>query len=267
LSAILSSNGWKRPPIPGSPASTPLRKPERPPRKPRKSQVTPWRATGAVPNSPPPRRGWRKASARKSTTPSTGARPQSAAEQNKLEALGLSDTAWSGSGGGETSGEASNIEAYIAEQTTLADHLSEQLAVATADPFDRMIGAAIIDSIDEAGYLRESAAEIGERLNAAPERVEKVVRLVQTFDPTGVGARDLAECLAIQLRELDRFDPAMAAMVANLPLVARRDLAALRKICGVDDEDLIDMFAEIRRLDPSPDAPSAAASSSRWRPT
>jgi RNA polymerase sigma-54 factor len=175
-----------------------------------------------------------------------------AAEQNKLEALGLSDTAWSGSGGGESSGEASNIEAYIAEQTTLADHLSEQLAVATADPFDRMIGAAIIDSIDEAGYLRESAEEIGERLNATPERVEQVITLVQTFDPTGVGARDLAECLAIQLRELDRFDPAMAAMVANLPLVARRDLAALRKICGVDDEDLIDMFAEIRRLDPKP---------------
>ncbi len=175
-----------------------------------------------------------------------------AAEQNKLEALGLSDTAWSGSGGGESSGEAANIEAYIAEQATLAGHLSAQLFVATNDPLTRMIGATIIDSIDEAGYLRESAEEIAERLNAAPERVEQVIALVHTFDPTGVGARDLAECLAIQLRELDRFDPAMEAMVANLPLVARRDFASLRKICGVDDEDLADMFAEIRRLDPKP---------------
>ncbi|WP_294533097.1 RNA polymerase factor sigma-54 [uncultured Rhodoblastus sp.] len=175
-----------------------------------------------------------------------------AAEQNKLEALGLSDTAWSGSGGAESSGEAANIEAYIAEQTTLSDHLGAQLAVATRDPVERMIGLAIIDSIDEAGYLRESAENLAERLGAAPSRVEQVIALVQTFEPTGIGARDLAECLALQLRELDRYDPAMQAMVAHLPLVARRDFAALRKICGVDDEDLSDMLAEIRRLDPKP---------------
>jgi RNA polymerase sigma-54 factor len=176
-----------------------------------------------------------------------------AAEQNKLEALGLSDTAWSGSGGGEASGgEAANIEAYIAEQTTLSEHLGAQLAVATKDPVERMIGLAIIDSIDEAGYLRESAEEIADRLGAAPSRVEQVIALVQTFEPTGISARDLAECLALQLRELDRYDPAMQAMVAHLPLVARRDFAALRKICGVDDEDLTDMLAEIRRLDPKP---------------
>src|SRR5271166_5418902 len=70
------------------------------------------------------------------------------AEQDKMESLGLSDTAWSGSGGGEGSGEAANIEAYIAEQSTLSDHLGAQLAVATGDPVDRMIGLAIIDSID-----------------------------------------------------------------------------------------------------------------------
>ncbi|MGO9389989.1 RNA polymerase factor sigma-54 [Rhodoblastus sp.] len=175
-----------------------------------------------------------------------------AAEQNKLEALGLSDTAWSGSGGGEASGEAANIEAYIAEQATLADHLATQLSVATNDAIDRMIGLAIIDAIDEAGYLRESAENIAERLGATAERVEKVIALVQTFEPTGIGARDLAECLALQLLEQDRYDPAMQAMIANLPLVARRDFAALRKICGVDDEDLSDMLAEIRRLDPKP---------------
>jgi RNA polymerase sigma-54 factor len=175
-----------------------------------------------------------------------------AAEQTKLEALGLSDTAWSGSGGGEGTGEASNIEAYIAEQSTLADHLGQQLAVATGDPVDRMIGLAIIDAIDEAGYLRESAEDIGDRLGASPERVEKVIALVQTFEPTGIGARDLAECLAIQLRDLDRYDPAMQAMVAHLPLVAKRDFASLRKLCGVDDEDLSEMLAEIRRLDPKP---------------
>ncbi len=174
------------------------------------------------------------------------------AEQDKMESLGLSDTAWSGSGGGEGSGEAANIEAYIAEQSTLSGHLGAQLAVATGDPVDRMIGLAIIDSIDDAGYLRESAEEIADRLGASPERVEKIIAVVQSFEPTGIGARDLAECLAIQLRELDRYDPAMRAMIAHLPLVAKRDFAGLRKICGVDDEDLSDMLAEIRRLDPKP---------------
>ncbi len=175
-----------------------------------------------------------------------------AAEQTKMEALGLSEFAWSGTGGGDFSGEAPNIESYIAERATLADHLGAQLAIATGDPAERMIGLAIIDSIDESGYLRESAEELATRLGAAPERVEKVIALVQTFEPTGIGARDLSECLALQLRELDRYDPAMQAMIANLPLVAKRDFASLRKICGVDDEDLADMLAEIRRLDPKP---------------
>lgn len=173
-------------------------------------------------------------------------------EHDKLEAMGLSDSAWSGVGGGDNGGEPANIEAYVASQSTLGEFLGEQLALATSDGVERMIGLAIIDSIDEAGYLRESAEEIADRLGASLERVEKTIALVQTFEPTGIGARDLAECLALQLRELDRFDPAMQAMVAHLPLVARRDFASLRKICGVDDEDLKDMMAEIRRLDPKP---------------
>lgn len=76
--------------------------------------------------------------------------------------------------------------------------------------------------------------------------------IIQGFDPSGVGARDLSECLAIQLRERDRFDPAMKALVANLALLAKRDFAALRKICNVDEEDILDMLAEIKRLDPKP---------------
>ena len=84
------------------------------------------------------------------------------------------------------------------------------------------------------------------------ERVEAVLRLIQGFDPCGVGARDLAECLAIQLRERDRFDPAMQALVDHLDLLAKRDFAALRKICNVEEDDIVDMLGEIRRLDPKP---------------
>ena len=79
-----------------------------------------------------------------------------------------------------------------------------------------------------------------------------MLRVVQGFDPTGVAARTLAECLTLQLRERDRFDPAMATLVANLDLLARRDHPALKRLCDVDDEDLADMVAEIRQLDPKP---------------
>jgi RNA polymerase sigma-54 factor len=165
----------------------------------------------------------------------------------------LSASAWTGApGGGGEDGESPNLEAYVAAQVTLGDHLAAQLAVAVADPTDRMIGGAIIDGIDEAGYLRESLEDIAERLGAPLARVERVLALVHTFEPTGVGARDLAECIALQLRERDRYDPAMEALVAHLPLLAKRDFAQLRKICGVDEEDLADMLKEIRRLDPKP---------------
>lgn len=179
-------------------------------------------------------------------------------ERAGAEAPGLSEAAWSGAGGaapGSSGGfdaEAPDLEAYVAERISLAEHLSRQFAVATADPGLRLIGAALIDAIDEAGYCRADLDEVAARLGCDRARVEATLALIQTLEPTGIGARDLAECLALQLKERDRFDPAMAALVTNLPLLARRDFAALRKLCGVEDEDLLDMAAELRRLDPKP---------------
>ncbi len=166
---------------------------------------------------------------------------------------GLSQAAWTGAPGVGGGGlESPNLEAYVAARPSLPEHLEAQLSVACADARDRLIGRAIIEAIDEQGYLRESVDDIARRLGAAPARVEAALATVQTFEPSGVGARDLAECLAIQLKERDRFDPAMQALVANLPLLAKRDFAQLRKLCGVDDEDLAEMVGEIRRLDPRP---------------
>jgi RNA polymerase sigma-54 factor len=169
-----------------------------------------------------------------------------------LEGSGLSATSWTGSSGVTGDGEAANLEAYVAAEIDFRDHLERQLVLATSDPVERMIGLALIDAIDEAGYLTDSVEEIAARLQAPSERVESVLAIVQGFDPSGVGARTLAECLAIQLRERDRFDPAMQALVENLGLVAKRDFSALRRLCRVDEDDLHDMLAEIRRLDPKP---------------
>jgi len=150
------------------------------------------------------------------------------------------------------SSEDYNLEAFVAEQKTLADHLADQFGLAVSDPTMRLVGQVLISEIDEAGYLRADLADIAERLEAPAELVESTLSVIQTLDPPGVGARDLAECLAIQLRERDRYDPCMQALVAHLDLVARRDNAQLRRICGVDDEDLADMLSELRALDPKP---------------
>jgi RNA polymerase sigma-54 factor len=165
----------------------------------------------------------------------------------------LSTGSWSGvGGGGSESGEAPDLEAYVAQTVSLQDHLERQAGVILVDPGERMIGDALIDGIDEAGYFVGSLEEIAERLGATRQAVEAALLKLQTLEPTGVFARSLAECLVLQLRERDRFDPAMEAMIANLPALARRDFALLRKVCGVDDEDLADMIAEIRRLEPKP---------------
>jgi RNA polymerase sigma-54 factor len=158
---------------------------------------------------------------------------------------------WSGVGSGGSEGD-SNLESYLSSETTLAAHLAEQLTLAIADPVRRMIGQYLVDMVDEAGYLAGDLDDVAEKLGAPLAEVEAVLLQLQKFDPPGVCARNLTECLAIQLRERDRFDPAMQVLVAHLDLLARRDVASLRKLCGVDDEDLADMIGEIRSLNPKP---------------
>jgi len=159
---------------------------------------------------------------------------------------------WANIGAGRREDGDYNLEAFVSVEATLADHLGEQLALTVADPARRMIGQHIIDLVDEAGYVVGDLAQVAEKLAAPPAEVEAVLAILQGFDPAGVCARNLTECLAIQLRELDRFDPVMQLLVEHLDVLAKRDLAALRKICGVSEEDLNDMIGEIRHLNPKP---------------
>jgi RNA polymerase sigma-54 factor len=159
---------------------------------------------------------------------------------------------WSAVGvGGRSDGEY-NLEAFATAETTLAGHLAEQVSMTFTDPIERMIAQYLVDLVDDAGYIPSDLAEAADRLGASPLQIETVLAQLQTFDPPGVCARSLTECLAIQLRELDRLDPAMEALLGHLELVAKRDFSALRKICGVDEEDLVEMILEIKRLNPKP---------------
>ncbi len=166
---------------------------------------------------------------------------------------GLTDWSKAGKGGGLDS-LSDDFEGSLAQEKTLSEHLQDQLAMSGLPAADRLIGLALIDGVDEGGYLRTDPLEVAERLGCDLERVERVLTRLQGFEPTGVFARDVRECLALQLKEKNRFDPAMATLLDNLDLLARRDLMNLRRICGVDDADLRDMIAEIRALTPRPGA-------------
>jgi RNA polymerase sigma-54 factor len=172
--------------------------------------------------------------------------PSSGPSQNSL-----SDWTTVKSGGSFDSDE-DGFESNIAESITLKDHLEAQVSIAALNPDDRLICMALIDAVDETGYVRGDLKEIASRLGTDIEDVEAVLGVLQGFDPVGVGARDLAECLTLQLKANDRFDPAMQALVGRLDLLARRDMTQLSALCGVDAEDIADMIAEIRGLNPRP---------------
>ncbi|MGB0682640.1 MAG: RNA polymerase factor sigma-54 [Magnetovibrionaceae bacterium] len=159
-----------------------------------------------------------------------------------------------GSGGGGYNGEGDEfgLEQTVSGEVTLAEHLTEQLNLAIHDPGDRMIGVHLIDMLDAAGYVTGPLEDLAARLGCPLERVEAVLDTCQGFDPAGVFARSLAECLALQLKDRNRYDPAIGALLDNLDLLAKRDLGQLVRVCGVDEEDVRDMVAEIRALDPKP---------------
>ncbi len=156
------------------------------------------------------------------------------------------------SGSASFDDDGNGLEAAAPSETSLQEHLERQLGLTLLDATDRQIGLTIIAAIESTGWLGEPVAGIAERLGIAEPRVLAVLKTVQAFDPAGVGARSLGECLALQMKELNRLDPAMQALIDHLELLAKRDFAALRRICGVDQEDIADMVAEIRRLDPKP---------------
>ena len=137
--------------------------------------------------------------------------------------LGYSE--WGSTPAARSSDDDYNLEAFASAERTLSDHLAEQSALAITDPAQRMIGQYLIDMVDEAGYLTGDLATVAEKLGTSVAEVEAVLTVLQTFDPVGICARSLTECLAIQLKERDRFDPAMRALIEHIDLLAKREPA------------------------------------------
>ncbi|CCM80375.1 MULTISPECIES: RNA polymerase factor sigma-54 [Rhizobium] len=190
--------------------------------------------------------------------------PQGSAEPGSLESQG----AMSASSDGSTSqsewkstrsspdASAGNsmpsFEEYAAAPETLHENVDRQIALTPFRCDERLIARALADHLDDTGYLHADLREIAAVTNFPESELERILRILQGFDPIGIFARDLRECLEIQLRQRDRLDPAMEALVANLPLLAQRNFRALKHRCDVDEEDLLEMLQEIRSLDPKP---------------
>lgn len=160
-------------------------------------------------------------------------------------------------GGGNTSGydaedDTRSIDDNPSAGISLREHLLNQLQVDVHDPAKRLIGAHLIDLVDDAGYIKEDLAPLCDMFGVEMAEIEETLTLLQGFDPIGICARNLSDCLSLQLREKNRLDPAMQKLLVNLNLLADSRFDELQKKCGVDKEDLRQMIAEIRELNPKP---------------
>lgn len=152
------------------------------------------------------------------------------------------------------SGEAYDLDDFVAGQVTLKEHVAQQVPFLLHDPIDILVARHLTDMLDDCGYIQQGLEEVAATLGKDVDGVERILTKLQSLDPPGIFARSLGECLALQLKARDRLDPAMAVLIGNLELLARRDFQSLKKLCGVDEEDLLDMLGEIRTLDPKPGA-------------
>ncbi|MCZ6763933.1 MAG: RNA polymerase factor sigma-54 [Alphaproteobacteria bacterium] len=188
--------------------------------------------------------------------------PQSDAKEGAdTDTIDMADPAWRDDSpafapdmarGANRAGQMPNIWETAASSVSLRDHLSEQINIDIADLSDRLIAGHMVDYLDEAGYIQTGLAEIADTLGCPERHVERLLDRLQKFDPPGIFARDLKECLGLQLKDQDRLDPAMQSLLANLELLAQGDTKALMRICAVAEDDLADMIAELRALDPKP---------------
>ena len=167
--------------------------------------------------------------------------PQSSGWETLIQRNGSSD----GDGG-------NSLEDQLSEAASLKDHLTTQAGIALPDRVDHLIALLIIEMVDEAGYIDGDLGDLAEKLGADEPRVTRVLGVLQGFEPTGVCARSLAECLKLQLIERDRFDPIMQRLIDNLALLGQHNIPALRRAVGVDTEELGEMIEELRALEPKP---------------
>ena len=186
--------------------------------------------------------------------PDANAAPLEIDDSNSYDPGGAGDGVRTGAGSGGFEGDEGGIDDFANAGPTLREHLGEQMRLSFRDPADRLIGAYLIALLEPSGRLSATPQALADAMGTDVARIEAVRARMMRFDPTGMFATSLAECLAVQLAEKNRLDPAMQALLDNLELLARREHKMLMAVCGVDAADLTEMIAEIKALDPKPGA-------------
>ena len=175
-----------------------------------------------------------------------------APEATAADVGGSVDWSKAGSGGSFNSSGDYDAAANTAADISLIDHLTEQLSMSGLEGTERLIAQHLIDHVDENGYLRASLEDLAENLGVSLARVQSLVTQMQSFEPTGVFARDLRECLSLQLREKNSLDEPMQALLDHLELLAKHDLSKLMKLCELNKEDLLTYIKQLKSLAPKP---------------
>jgi len=185
-----------------------------------------------------------------------GWQPEGGENSDRTVDIGGEPQPWQSHNGGTIGENLLGLDQTVTRPRSLREHLLEQIGADLSDQDDRLIALHLLDLVDDDGYLRAGLDEVRRLFECAPERVERVLARLQQFDPVGVFARDLKECLTLQLRDRNRLDPAIQALLDNLELLADclvgGDIAALVRVCGVDAADVKEMICEILSLDPTP---------------
>ena len=146
-----------------------------------------------------------------------------------------------------------DFERYVTTEVTLPEHLMFQYQFATVSKGCRRVGKYIIESLDENGYMTSTIDEIAGATGVSEEKVNEALDIIHGFEPAGVGARDLKECLLIQLKAKDELTPEMEEMIRDyLEDIAANRLAAVAKAMGITVQQAQDMADVIRTLEPKP---------------
>ncbi|MEO5340001.1 MAG: RNA polymerase factor sigma-54 [Magnetococcus sp. MYC-9] len=153
---------------------------------------------------------------------------------------------------GTSGSEAPPLENTLVRSETLSDYLLWQLGISAVNERERLVGTAIIDAIDDNGYLTVDLGSVAEITRTTLEEVEDALLLVQSFEPAGVGARTLAECLLLQLKNRKQAHPPYTTLLDHLEDLARRDFRKLKRLLKVTDDELLDAVELIQSLNPKP---------------
>ena len=148
-----------------------------------------------------------------------------------------------------------SFESTMTRAATLTDHLTSQLQLSRIEEREAEIGQMIVGNLDDNGYLNASLEEIARKSQTTEEEVEKVLKKIQEFDPVGVGARDLRECLLIQTRQIPNNELIRKVIENHLPDLERKSYSAVAKACGVSVEEVVVAVKQITKLEPKPGRP------------